>query len=69
MREKKSQTKEISIFSNSSHLEWYKSPCQSQNFTENPRIFVNLLIGGAVGHNIERGPPKDHSSQICFNLA
>jgi hypothetical protein len=23
---------------------------------------------GAVGHNIERGPPKDHPSQICFNL-
>jgi hypothetical protein len=26
------------------------------------------MEGGAVGHNIERGPPKDHSSQICFNL-
>ena len=23
---------------------------------------------GAVGHNIERGPPKDHPNQICFNL-
>jgi hypothetical protein len=23
---------------------------------------------GAVGHNIERGPPKDHPSQIRFNL-
>jgi hypothetical protein len=22
---------------------------------------------GVVGHNIERGPPKDHPSQICFN--
>jgi hypothetical protein len=21
-----------------------------------------------VGHNIEMGPPKDHPSQICFNL-
>jgi hypothetical protein len=20
------------------------------------------------GHNIEKGPPKDHPSQICFNL-
>jgi hypothetical protein len=23
---------------------------------------------GAVRHIIERGPPKDHPSQICFNL-
>jgi hypothetical protein len=26
------------------------------------------MEGGAVEHNIERGPPKDHPSQICFNL-
>jgi hypothetical protein len=26
------------------------------------------MEGGAVGHNIEWGPPKDHPSQICFNL-
>ena len=26
------------------------------------------MEGGAVGHNVERGPPKDHPSQICFNL-
>jgi hypothetical protein len=26
------------------------------------------MEGGAVGHNIERRPPKDHPSQICFNL-
>jgi hypothetical protein len=26
------------------------------------------MEGGAVGHNIERGPPKDYLSQICFNL-
>jgi predicted AAA+ superfamily ATPase len=26
------------------------------------------MEGGAVGHYIERGPPKDHPSQICFNL-
>jgi hypothetical protein len=26
------------------------------------------MEGGAVGHNIEKGPPKDHPSQICFNL-
>jgi hypothetical protein len=26
------------------------------------------MEGGTVGHNIERGPPKDHPSQICFNL-
>ena len=26
------------------------------------------MEGGAVGHTIERGPPKDHPSQICFNL-
>jgi hypothetical protein len=26
------------------------------------------MEGGAVGHNIESGPPKDHPSQICFNL-
>jgi hypothetical protein len=25
------------------------------------------MKGGAVGHNIEKGPPKDHPSQICFN--
>ena len=24
------------------------------------------MEGGAVGHNIERGPPKDHPSQICL---
>jgi hypothetical protein len=24
------------------------------------------MEGGAVGHNIEKGPPKDHPSQICF---
>jgi hypothetical protein len=26
------------------------------------------MEGGAVGHNIERGPSKEHPSQICFNL-
>jgi hypothetical protein len=26
------------------------------------------MEGGAVGHNIERGPLEDHPSQICFNL-
>ena len=26
------------------------------------------MEGGTVEHNIERGPPKDHPSQICFNL-
>ena len=26
------------------------------------------MEGGAVRHNIERGPPKDHPSQSCFNL-
>jgi hypothetical protein len=26
------------------------------------------MEGRAVGHNIERGPPKDHPSQICFKL-
>jgi hypothetical protein len=26
------------------------------------------MEGGDVRHNIERGPPKDHPSQICFNL-
>jgi hypothetical protein len=26
------------------------------------------MEGGAVGHTIERGPPKDHPSQIYFNL-
>ena len=26
------------------------------------------MEGGAVGHTIERGPLKDHPSQICFNL-
>ena len=25
------------------------------------------MEGGAVGHNIERGPPKNHSSQIWFS--
>ena len=38
---------EISIFSNSSHLEWG---------------------GGAVGHNFERDPPRDHLCQVWFNL-
>ena len=26
------------------------------------------MEGGAVGHNTESGPPKDHPSQIYFNL-
>jgi hypothetical protein len=26
------------------------------------------MEGGAVEHIIERAPPKDHPSQICFNL-
>jgi hypothetical protein len=26
------------------------------------------MEGGAVGHNIEKRPPEDHPSQICFNL-
>ena len=26
------------------------------------------MEGGAVGHTIEKGPHKDHPSQICFNL-
>jgi hypothetical protein len=26
------------------------------------------MEGGAVRYNIEKGPPKDHPSQICFNL-
>jgi hypothetical protein len=26
------------------------------------------MEGGTVGHNIEKEPPKDHPSQICFNL-
>ena len=26
------------------------------------------MEGGAVRHNIERGPPKDHPSQNFFNL-
>ena len=38
---------EISIFSNSSHLEWR---------------------AGAVGHNFERDPPRDHPCQVWFNL-
>jgi hypothetical protein len=25
-------------------------------------------VYGAVRHNIEKGPPKDRPSQICFNL-
>jgi hypothetical protein len=38
---------EISIFSNSGHLEWR---------------------AGAVGHNFERDPPRDHPCQVWFNL-
>ena len=26
------------------------------------------MESGAVGYNIEKEPPKDHPSQICFNL-
>ena len=26
------------------------------------------MKGGAVGHNFERGPPKDHPSQIWLNM-
>ena len=26
------------------------------------------MEGGAVGHNFERDPPKDHSCQVWFNL-
>ena len=27
------------------------------------------MEGRAVGHNIERGPSKDHSTKVWFNLA
>ena len=26
------------------------------------------MEGGAVGHNFERDPPRDHSCQVWFNL-
>jgi hypothetical protein len=26
------------------------------------------MEGGAVRHNFERDPPKDHPCQVCFNL-
>jgi hypothetical protein len=26
------------------------------------------MEGGAVGHNFERDPPKDHPCQVSFNL-
>jgi hypothetical protein len=26
------------------------------------------MEGGAVGHNFERDPPRDHPCQVCFNL-
>ena len=26
------------------------------------------MEGGAVGHNIERDPPRDHPCQVRFNL-
>ena len=26
------------------------------------------MEGGAVGHNFERDPPKDHPCQVWFNL-
>ena len=26
------------------------------------------MEGGAVGHNFERGPPRDHPYQVWFNL-
>jgi hypothetical protein len=26
------------------------------------------MEGGSVGHNFERGPPKDHPCQVWFNL-
>jgi hypothetical protein len=26
------------------------------------------MEGGTVGHNCERGPPKDHPCQVLFNL-
>jgi hypothetical protein len=31
-------------------------------------LLLSLMEGGVVGHNIERGPSKNHPSQICFNL-
>jgi hypothetical protein len=29
---------------------------------------VILNGGGAVGHNFERDPPRDHTCQVWFNL-
>jgi hypothetical protein len=26
------------------------------------------MEGGAIGHNFERDPPRDHPCQVCFNL-
>jgi hypothetical protein len=28
-----------------------------------------LVGGGIIGHNSERGPPKDHSTKVWFKLA
>ena len=27
------------------------------------------LVGGVIGHHSERGPPKDHFTKVCFQLA
>jgi hypothetical protein len=29
---------------------------------------ILIVEGGAVGHNFEREPPRDHPCQIWFNL-
>jgi hypothetical protein len=26
------------------------------------------MVGGSVGHNFERDPPKDHPCQVWFNM-
>jgi hypothetical protein len=31
-------------------------------------IFLSADIDGAVGHNFERDPPRDHPCQVWFNL-
>jgi hypothetical protein len=50
---------------------------KNRNFFNCPMLLKKFLFlvtavilngGGAVGHNFERDPPRDHPSQVWFNL-
>jgi hypothetical protein len=59
--------KSSSLCLNSSNLATFWLKIEQFWQFEEISIFSNSG-GGAVGHNFERDPPRDHSCQVWFNL-